>query len=222
MSDHQARFSRDDVYDHEHDEGRPGGRRRRPVADWGVGDDVFEHMPRNRFSRAAEGPPRDRRFRRATEDGERFEPREEAEDRRARHDDRDDFDAPGFDRAEGDLPRRRRAEAPDPHEAEVPRGGVEGRRTIPIGKPEDVPSEIAAVTADRDLGDIEEPIGPERRTVKIGGRPEGSLEAARFQRDRARRPPKTAHERIGARPDRLAMWAVALGILLIVIAILSQ
>jgi len=52
MSDHHARSARDDVYDHEHEEPRPA-RRRRPVADWGVGDDVFEQMPRNRFPRAA-------------------------------------------------------------------------------------------------------------------------------------------------------------------------
>jgi len=198
MSDQQTRFSRD-VYDHEHEhEPRPGGRRRRPVADWGVGDDVFEHMPRNRFSRASEGPARDRRF-----SSER--PRDAA------------LDSSRFEREPG--------EGPDPHAAEVPRGGVDGRRTIPIGKPEDVPSEIAAVTADRDLGDLDEvavPAARERRTVKIGGRPEGSVEAARFQRDRTRRPPRTAHERIGARPDRLAMWAVALGILLILIAILSS
>jgi hypothetical protein len=58
--------------------------------------------------------------------------------------------------------------------------------------------------------------------VKIGGRPEGSLEAARFHREHgSRRPPRTAHERIGTRPDRLAMWAVALGMLLILIAILT-
>jgi hypothetical protein len=104
----------------------------------------------------------------------------------------------------------------------------DGRRTIVIGKPEDVPSEIAAITADRDLGD-DPPPEPEltsrpaeRRTVRIGGRPEGSLEAARFHRDHARRrPPRRAHERLGARPDRIAMWAFALGLLLIVIAVLS-
>ena len=62
---------------------------------------------------------------------------------------------------------------------------------------------------------------PERRTVKIGGHPEGSLEAARYQRDRARRPRRTAHERIGHRPDRIAMWAFALGLLLILIALLT-
>ena len=62
---------------------------------------------------------------------------------------------------------------------------------------------------------------PERRTVKIGGHPEGSLEAARYQRDRARRPRRTAHERVGHRPDRIAMWAFALGLVLILIAVLT-
>ena len=77
MSDHHARSARDDVYDHEHEEPR-SGRRRRPVADWGVGEDAFEQMPRNRFSRTAEAPPRERRF--AREDGER-RPGEDGEPR---------------------------------------------------------------------------------------------------------------------------------------------
>jgi hypothetical protein len=202
MSDHHARSARDDVYDHEHEEPR-SGRRRRPVADWGVGEDMFEHMPRNRFSRTTDAPPRERRF--AREDAER------------REDGRNDAERPPLRPVEDD-------EAPA---ADAPRGGVDdGRRTIRIGKDEDVPSEIAAITADRDIPADVPPVPtgeaiPERRTVKIGGRPEGSLEASRYQRDRARRPPRTAHERIGARPDRLAMWAFALGLLLIVIAILT-
>jgi len=200
MSDHHARSARDDVYDHEHEEPR-SGRRRRPVADWGVGEDVFEQMPRNRFSRAADAPARERRF--AREDGE---------------------------------PRLRAVEegepaAPEPGpDGELPRGGVDdGRRTIRIGKDEDVPSEIAAITADRDINtdDLAVPLPekgagvPDRRTVKIGGHPEGSLEAARYQRDRSRRPRRTAHERVGHRPDRIAMWAFALGMLLILIAVLT-
>jgi hypothetical protein len=268
MSDHQSRTASDDVYDHEREEPR-SGRRRRPVADWGVGEDMFEHMPRNRFSRAAEGPPRDRRFssraaeadrRRAGEptaadeawtrdEAPALEPeapeRQEIDDRdvedwtarddsgRARReveprrwtgplrDDADDEDEePRTD------PRRPAAATPP---EDLPRGGVsDGRRTIVIGKPEDVPSEIAAITADRDLGDEPEELPAaaapaERRTVRIGGRPEGSLEAARSYRDRSRRrPPKRAHERLGARPDRIAMWAFALGLLLILIAILSS
>ena len=165
MSEHQARLERD-LYDHEHDEPRlSGARRRRPVADWGVGDDVFEQMPRRRFARGVETPSRER------------------------------------------------------------------RRTIVIDRPEDIPSEIAAVTADRNIEDVppvaversaapatSEPAPGERRTVRIGGRPEGSLEATRAQRHR---PARTAHERVGHRPDRLAAWAVVLGMLLILIALLT-
>jgi hypothetical protein len=208
MSENNARLERD-LYDYEHDDPRSaGGRRRRPVADWGVGDDVFEHMPRNRFSRAAEGPPRERRF----------APRSETAERRG---------APEHEQA----PKPEQPAAPEAPAADVPRGRADdGRRTIRIGRPEDVPSEIAAITADRDIDDepapapaadtAEPPLAPgERRTIRIGGRPEGSLEATRAQR---RRPPRTAHERVGARPDRVAAWAVALGVLLILIAILSS
>ena len=202
MSDHHARSARDDVYDHDRELQEPGsGRRRRPVADWGVGEDVFEQMPRNRFSRAADAPSRERRF--AREDDER----------RLRA-------------VEDGEP-----EAPEAEPAgELPRGGVDdGRRTIRIGKDEDVPSEIAAITADRDINTDELAVPlpekgagvPDRRTVKIGGHPEGSLEAARYQRDRARRPRRTTHERVAHRPDRIAMWAFALGLLLILIAVLT-
>jgi hypothetical protein len=216
MSENNARLERD-LYDHEHDEPRStGGRRRRPVADWGVGDDMFEHMPRHRFSRTAEGPPRERRFAPRGETAERRPPAEAELDDRA--------SVEGAERGPTDQPA-----------ADVPRGRVDdGRRTIVIGRPEDVPSEIAAITADRDIGDehtpapapqppaadAEAPPAPgERRTIRIGGRPEGSLEATRAAR---RRPSRTAQERVGARPDRVAAWAVALGILLILIAILSS
>jgi hypothetical protein len=204
MSDHHARSARDDVYDHEQErEDARSVRRRRPVAEWGVGEDAFEQMPRNRFSRTGETPSRERRF--AREDAERH-----------------------LRAVEGEAGEAEAREGEDA-ESDVPRGRVDdGRRTIRIGRDEDVPSEIAAITADRDI-DTEEvavPVSepeaaPERRTVKIAGRPEGSLEAARYQRDRARRPRRTAHERVGHRPDRIAMWAFALGLVLILIAILT-
>jgi hypothetical protein len=222
MSDHHARSARDDVYDHEHEEPR-SGRRRRPVADWGVGDDAFETMPRNRFPRAAEAPPRERRF--AREDGER----RAAEDGERRAGEDGEPRLRVVDDAE-QAPRDGGGPEAQEREAEVPRGGVDdGRRTLRIGKDEDMPSEIAAIAADRDINTEELAIPapekgqgvPERRTVKIGGHPEGSLEAARYQRDRARRPRRTAGERVGHRPDRIAMWAFALGLLLIVIAILT-
>jgi hypothetical protein len=58
-----------------------------------------------------------------------------------------------------------------------------------------------------------------RRTVKIGGRPAefyGPPAPAR------QRPPRSVHERHGPRPERIAAWAFALGILLILIAIATS
>ena len=49
MPDHEARGRA--VYDHDNDEPRSTGRRRRPAADWGVGEEIFDHMPRRRFAR---------------------------------------------------------------------------------------------------------------------------------------------------------------------------
>ena len=39
------------VYDHTEEEPRPAGRRRRQVADWGVGEELFDGMPGRRFER---------------------------------------------------------------------------------------------------------------------------------------------------------------------------
>jgi hypothetical protein len=57
---------------------------------------------------------------------------------------------------------------------------------------------------------------PGRRTVTITGRG-----AERYQPPVRRRPPRTAQERISVRPDRTAMWAVLLGVLLILVAATS-
>src|SRR4051795_5224702 len=48
--EHEARL-RADFYDHENGEPR---RRRRPAADWGVDEDIFDRMPSRRFTRRAE------------------------------------------------------------------------------------------------------------------------------------------------------------------------
>jgi hypothetical protein len=64
----------------------------------------------------------------------------------------------------------------------------------------------------RPVSRIEAPGG--RRTVVIG-RSREPLVTPRPGR------PRSAGERFGHRPDRIAMWAVAMGMLLILIAILS-
>ena len=62
-----------------------------------------------------------------------------------------------------------------------------------------------------------------RRTVEITGRP-GALGAVPRLREveRRERAPRAAADRLGANPDRIAMWAVLLGILLVLIAFTSD
>src|SRR4051812_29994526 len=140
MSNNQPRFARDVHDDHDLDaaeEPRTGAaRRRRPVADWGV-DDVFDHMPRRRFGHTADGPPRDRR-----------PPSRDTRREDAYGDPVEDRFDDAAEQLEDRAPRPRAA-APREEGTEIPRGGAEdGRRTIQIGSDEDVPSEIAALTAD--------------------------------------------------------------------------
>jgi len=63
----------------------------------------------------------------------------------------------------------------------------------------------------------------ERRTVPITGRPEALRPAPRLREvEQRRRPSRGPAERAASRPDRIAMWAVAMGFVLIVIASLSS
>ena len=64
---------------------------------------------------------------------------------------------------------------------------------------------------------------PARRTVVITGRPE--KERGRHLRiveiDR-RRPPRRPVERLGPRPDRIAMYAVVMALFLVLVTLLSS
>jgi hypothetical protein len=68
----------------------------------------------------------------------------------------------------------------------------------------------------------ERPVGAtpvaERRTIKITGRGAERYTPAPSAR---RRPQQRAHERPGFKPDRMALYAVMLGALLILVAVLS-
>jgi hypothetical protein len=60
---------------------------------------------------------------------------------------------------------------------------------------------------------------PARRTVTITGRgADRNLWPTEATR---RRPARLPHERAGFKPDRVAMWAVFLGVLLVLVAALS-
>ena len=77
--------------------------------------------------------------------------------------------------------------------------------------------EPPAAAADPDA-DMAQPTGT-RRTVVVTGRP-GHLGVPRADLER-RRPPRTVAERLGGSPDRVVGWAVGLGFILILIAILT-
>ena len=60
---------------------------------------------------------------------------------------------------------------------------------------------------------------PARRTVEIRGRTVPAPTVPRTVEADRRRPPRRPIERVGARPDRLAMWALLMGIVLILVAV---
>ena len=60
-----------------------------------------------------------------------------------------------------------------------------------------------------------------RRTVEITGRTVGAPTLPRLVEINRRRPARRPAERVGARPDRLALWAVVLGFFLIFVAVTS-
>jgi hypothetical protein len=171
MHEHDVRGERA-IYDHETEDPR-AARRRRRVADWGVGEELFDRMPSPRRRSGAAEPqrrdahPRERRFEPAREEPQAGEL--DAPDAR--------LDTPAADL---DAPTRELVTAAAVPAAPAPRGGVEGRRTVVIGQ--------------------------SRSTLPA----------------RRERPSRTVGERLGHRPDRLASYAVALGLLLIIIAFLSS
>jgi hypothetical protein len=99
---------------------------------------------------------------------------------------------------------------------------------------EDVKERIEHRRASQDAPDSRDEL-TQRRTVHITGRGHHSGATARLRlvedsqasvsaqvpTATRRRPRPRAAERIGARPDRIAGWAVLLGFLLVLIAILS-
>jgi hypothetical protein len=193
-------------YDHELEDGHTTGRRRRPAADWGVGEELFDHMPSRRRFRAAEAGAR--------HDGPRHEASRRDPHARTRP-------AADFERPTDEL-----EVAPRPASASVDAAWMaelaESAMPAPARRPEPAPESAAdAVEPDEaphaEIDVVERP-AEGRRTVVIRGR--GAEPEIAPRRDR--RPPRTVGERLGPRPDRVAAWAVALGVLLILIAILTS
>ena len=83
---------------------------------------------------------------------------------------------------------------------------------------------------DRSAGTERRPAAPaqqrrstatERRTVTITGHPALMPARAKLVEVERRRPARPPVERVGHRPDRIAMWAVLLGFFLILVAAAS-
>jgi hypothetical protein len=182
------------------------GSSRRPADDW-LGEDI-DFVPRRRIGRAA-----------ATT----VEPRFTADRDGVAHPMHGVFvpTAAHAPLSEGvEVPRRKGAAAPI-------RESVATSRTIELTISDaradatpaaDMAHEIAHLSAaDDPFATPPPPVGT-RRTVQIKGRPTESRMPSMAQRHRGR----TASDRIGARPDRIALWAVALGAILILLAAMTS
>jgi hypothetical protein len=114
------------------------------------------------------------------------------------------------------VPAQSRVNAPESSrvEAAIPERPAQGVAARP---PSSALPRTAAAVADAP------PHGtgvPGRRTVKITGY--GSQRNLIYaSREPRRRPPERPYERAGFKPDRVAMWAVLLGVLLVLVAATS-
>ena len=225
-------------YDHEtdHDPGRLGAGRRRQVDDWGVGEELFDRLPSRRFVRT-DGPTRSRRGRvqqgsRASLDApghaQADTPREQGGHQAAPHALMRDAAVEFGGAAAAQVGEPAAAKVGEPAAAEVGRpvaarfGGaaaakLDGSSAATAGGSAPALAGAGSSAAREHPATAWQPPQLDangRRTVVISGRP-GPLGQVPVRR----RPPRTAAERIGARPDRIVAWAVALGLLLIVIAV---
>jgi hypothetical protein len=240
MPEHEARGRA--VYDHDNEEPRPSGRRRRQVADWGVGEEMFDHMPGRRFERRPhEDIPRGdahdgrRTIVIETDDDElsdttlppveeEFASRDEALRAREEHDELWGGDEPFADERDAATDASAGSDAAAAEDRfDAPPGNDRSADDAPAAEDRWAAAEAWAAGQSSPLEEdgartdgIVRGSQDGRRTVKIGGRPaefHGTPAHAR------RRPPRTMHERLGPRPDRVAAWAFALGLLLILIAV---
>jgi hypothetical protein len=148
--------------------------------------------------------PRTRRFERSAREGEAA-PRRRRFERSAR-DDRDERSGTESDA----KPRTRRFERSPERRGRLARG----ERDASLDLAPEAPASAAPAPA---------PLAApsRRRTVEITGRTVGAPSLPRLVQIDRRRPARRAAERVGARPDRLALWAVVLGFFLIFVAVTS-
>jgi hypothetical protein len=117
-------------------------------------------------------------------------------------------------------PRRGHDPAARPADQPVAEDPIVELELDPRSPDEDAPrGPEASVVAEELTDGIKWAPSAGRRTVQITGHPDAAVMARPFTSDRRRRPPRTAGERLVARPDRVAAWAFGLGMLLIAVAV---
>jgi hypothetical protein len=117
--------------------------------------------------------------------------------------------------------RTRRRSSPDRHDADEPldfdaeRAALEGPSARRPRRAAEAGSAAATATAPPAPP-------PARRTVQITGRTVSAPSLPRLVEVERRRPARRPAERVGPRPDRVALWAVLLGFFLILVAATSS
>lgn len=123
------------------------------------------------------------------------------------------------------VPRRRfapstedrRRSGPEPAHAASRASRASAAIEVPVPAPVQRPEPVEElVRARRAEYETMSPPPAGRRTVTVTGRPGHGLVAHQP------RPGRSVEHRIGARPDQLAAWAVALGLLLILVAVATS
>jgi hypothetical protein len=190
-----------DVQQEREDLAGPG---RRPADDW-LGEDI-DFVPRRRMTRAqsAAAPIEDRFAAAATDD--RAAPRRAAGPRDPLH---------GVF-----VPVSAHAPVREAVSRTIELSTSEG--PVPIAEAT-MAHELAHLSAaDDPFATPPPPVGT-RRTVQIKGRPTESRLASGTERSMAQRHRgRTTSDRVGPRPDRIALWAVALGAILILLAAMTS
>ena len=127
---------------------------------------------------------------------------------------------------DGPRPRRFERSAPDADDDDAPRTRRFGRSAPERRGRSARPEHATPAPADATPAHAPEAPTPlrapsRRRTVEITGRTVGAPSLPRLVQIDRRRPARRAAERVGSRPDRLALWAVVLGFFLIFVAVTS-
>jgi hypothetical protein len=193
-----------DVQQERQDLAGPG---RRPVDDW-LGEDI-DFVPRRRMARSDGAAPAEQRVAAA--------PAADADDHR--HVDAVERDGAGHPLHGVFVPTASHAPV---RETVATSRTIElttsGDVVIATATPADMAHELAHLSAaDDPFATPPPPVGT-RRTVQIKGRPTDVRLPSMAQRHRGR----TASDRVGHRPDRIALWAVALGAILILLAAMTS